>query len=98
MVVPIPKKQKSGPCRVDEYRGISLVSVPYKALCRIVQRRMMEVVEERGLVAEEQGGFRRGRGCRDQVLTLMLLGQVKMQSRRGMFATFVDFRKAYMTE
>ena len=55
----------------------------------------MEVVEERGLVAEEQGGFRRGRGCRDQVLTLLLLGQVKAQSRRGMFATFIDFRKAY---
>ena len=36
-----------GPCRVDEFREISLVSVPYKALCRKVQRRMMEVVEER---------------------------------------------------
>ena len=32
---------------MDEFREISLVSVPYKALCRIVQRRMMEVVEER---------------------------------------------------
>ena len=56
---------------------------------------MVEVVEEKGLVAEEQGGFRRGRGCRDQVLTLMLLGQIKARSRRGMFATLIDFRKAY---
>ena len=95
VVVPIPKKQKSGPCRVDEFRGISLVSVPYKVLCSIVQRRMVEVVEEQGLVAEEQGGFRRGRGCRDQVLSLMLLGQIKARSGRGMFATFIDFRKAY---
>ena len=85
VVVPIPKKQKSGPCRVDEFRGISLVAVLYKALRSIVQKRMMEVVEENGLVAEEQG-FRRGRGCRDQVLTLMLLGQIKAHSRRGMFA------------
>ena len=41
VVVPIPKKQKSGPCRVDEYREISLVAVPYKALCSIMQKRMM---------------------------------------------------------
>ena len=74
-------RRVDGPCRTDEFREVSLVSVPYKALCRIVQRRMMEVVEERGLVAEEQGGFTRGRGCRDQVLTLLLLGQVKAQSR-----------------
>ena len=95
VVVPIPKKQKSGPCRVDEYRGISLVAVPYKALCSIMQKRMMVVVEEKRLVAEEQGVFRRGRGCRDQVMTLMLLGQMKARFGKGMFATFIDFRKAY---
>ena len=59
VVVPIPKMQKSGPCRVDEFKVISLVAVPYKALCSIVQKRMIEVVEEKGLVAEEQGEFRR---------------------------------------
>ena len=35
----------------------------------------MKVVEERQLLDEEQGGFRRERGCRDQNLTLALLGQ-----------------------
>ena len=53
------------------------------------------MVGERNLVAEEQGGFRRGRGCRDQLLTLMLLEQIKAMSKRGMFAGFIDFRKAY---
>ena len=41
------------------------------------------MVGERNLVAEEQGGFRRGRGCRgqgDQLLTLILLGQIKAMS------------------
>ena len=47
IVVPIPKKQNRGPCRVDEFRGISLVAVPYKALCSIVHKRMLEVVEGR---------------------------------------------------
>ena len=39
------------------------------------------MVKGRNLVAEEQGGFRRGRGCRDQLLTLVLLGQMKMLSK-----------------
>ena len=82
-------------CRMDEFRGISLVPVAYKAMCGIIQERLTQVVGERNLVTEEQGGFRRGRGCRDQLLTLMLLGQIKAMSKRGMFAGFIDFRKAY---
>ena len=53
------------------------------------------MVGERNLIAEEQGRFRRGRGCWDQLPTLMLLGQIKAMLRRGMFAGFIDFRKAY---
>ena len=98
VIVPVPKKRRSGACVVDDFRGIALVSVVYKAMCSIVHQRMTQVVEEKQLLAEEQGGFRKGRGCRDQVLTLTLLGQIKAMSRRGMFAAFIDFRKAYMIE
>ena len=91
MITQIPRERQV----VDDFRGIALVSVVYKALCSIVHQRMTQVVEEKQLLAEEQGGFRKGRGCRDQVLTLTLLGQIKAMSRRGMFAAFIDFRKAY---
>ncbi len=53
------------------------------------------MVEEKQLVAEEQGGCRKGRGCRDQLMTLVLLGQMKTVTGRGMFARFIDFKKAY---
>ena len=53
------------------------------------------MVEEKQLVAEEQGGFRKGRGCRDQLMTLVLLGQLKAVSGRGMLFSFIDFKKAY---
>ena len=59
-------KKVRGVCRMDEFRGISLVPVAYKAMCGIIQERLTQVVGERNLVAEEQGGFKRGRGCRDQ--------------------------------
>ena len=95
VVVPIPKKRRSGVCKTDEFRGISLVPVAYKVMCSVIQGRLRHVVEERNLVAEEQGGFRKGRGCRDQLLTLVLLGQVKAVAKRGMLAGFIDFKKAY---
>ena len=49
----------------------------------IVQDRLTQVVEERQLLAEEQGSFRKGRGCRDQMLTLILLGQYSMRTKKG---------------
>ena len=65
-------------------------------MCLIVQERLVEVVEEKQLLAEEQGGFRRGRGCRDQILSLSLLGQTMIAKRRkGMLAAFIDFKKMY---
>ena len=56
-------------------------------MCMIVKERLALVVEEKKLVAEVQGGFRKGRGCRDQILTLMLVRQVQMAMKKsGMMA------------
>ena len=65
VVIPVPKKRSKGPCVTDDFCGISLVSVSYKTMYMIVKERLALVIEERKLVAEEQGGFRKGRGCRD---------------------------------
>ena len=46
------------------------------------------------MVAEEQGGFRKGRGCRDQLITLVLLGHFKAVPGKGMLVSFIDFKKA----
>ena len=98
MVIPVLKKRSRGPCVTDDFCGISFVSVPYKAMCMIVKERLALVVEERKLVAEAQGGFRKGKECRDQILTLMLLGQVQMAARRkGKMAAFIDLKKGYDT-
>ena len=51
------EKKRSGVCRTDEFWGKLLVPVVYKAMCIIIQGRLRHVVEERNLVAEEQGEF-----------------------------------------
>ena len=49
-----------------------------------------------GLIMEEQGGFRKKRGCRDQLLPLVLLEQTEMvRKAAGMREEFIDFAKVY---
>ncbi len=67
IIVPLDKgKGSRSECR--SYRGISLLSVPGKVYGRILTERLMEVTE--GKVSEEQGGFRKGRGCIDQIFAM----------------------------
>ena len=80
---------------MDNFRGVSLSSIVCKVMCMVLNVRLSTVAEER-LIAEEQGGFRKMRGCRDQVLSLVLLGQMEMlKESRGLMAAFIDFSKAY---
>ncbi len=94
-----PGPQKLGVVRARgpaTFRGIALSSVVCKVFCHILKERLATVVEEYNLVVEEQGGFRKGRGCRDQIVSLMLLGQTKLTTQEGGFlAAFIDFSKAY---
>ena len=53
---------------------MSLSSTVCNVMCMVLNNRLSGVAEEEGLIAEEQGGFRKQRGCRDQVLSLVLLG------------------------
>ena len=51
------------------YRGISLLSV----VAGILVGRARRVTE--GLIDDEQGGFRAGRGCADQIFALKQIGE-----------------------
>jgi hypothetical protein len=50
------------------YRGIGLLSIPGKVYRRVIIEKVREIIEMQ--IRDEQGGFRKGRGCVDQVLTL----------------------------
>ena len=81
-MVSVPKEKNKRVCSKEDFRGVSLVAVVYKAMCLIVQERLIKVVKERELLAKEQGGVRRGR-CRDQILSLALLDNKKEERDVG---------------
>jgi hypothetical protein len=75
------------------YRGISLLSVVGKLFSTILNRRIMEWGEREGILADEQGGFRPGRGCVDQIFSFKEV----LRGRKGKktFCCFIDIKKAY---
>ena len=94
--VPVPKKTPVGICETTNFRGIALTSTVSKVMCTVLNNRLSCVAEDEGLIAEEQAGFRKHRGCRDQVLALVLLSQMEVAKRaEGMMVAFIDFSKAY---
>ena len=55
MVVPVPRTRSKELCRTEEFRGISVIPVVYKAMCLIIQEHLVNVEEERQLLVEKQG-------------------------------------------
>ena len=62
-LIPVHKKRARNEC--DNYRGISLLSVPGKVLALVLLERMQVIVEPQLL--EAQCGFRKGRSTVDQI-------------------------------
>ncbi len=53
----------------------------------------MEVTERK--VSEEQGGFRKGRGCVDQIFAMKMLVEEYLGKAKRLYAAFMDLEKAY---
>ncbi len=87
IVVPLCKgKDSRSEC--SSYRGISLLSVPVKVYGRILTERLMEVTE--GKVSEKQGGFRKGRGCIDQIFAMKRLVEEYLGKDKKLYAAYID--------
>lgn len=93
-VVMIPKAggEKSN---MNDYRGISLMSVPLKLVSSIVANRISAAAVEGGAVRAEQAGFRTREECMAQVCTLAEVAQRRARLAKPTYAAFIDFRKAF---
>ena len=92
IVVPI-YKGKGAKDECKNYRGISLLSVPGKVYGRLVIERVRKLTERS--VRDEQGGFRKGRGCVDQVFMLKNICEKYLEKCKDVFVAFMDLEKAY---
>ena len=72
MIVPL-YKDKGERTECKNYRGISLLSLDEKIYAGILVDRVHRVTW--GMIDDEQGGFRTGRGFVDQIFTLKQIGE-----------------------
>ena len=48
-----------------------------------------------GLIDDEHGGFRTGKGCVDQIFTLKQIGEKTREKKRRVYVGFIDLEKVY---
>ena len=87
----IPKKGALSNC--NNWRGITLLSVPSKILAKLIIKRISEAVGQQ--LRQEQAGFRKGRGCIDQIFTLRNIIEQCTEWQRQLYINYVDFEKAF---
>ncbi|KAL6416610.1 hypothetical protein ACFW04_013312 [Cataglyphis niger] len=79
MIVLILKKGEGE--RVEEYRGVSLTSTLYK-VASVLAGRLSEEVEDKGLVPQNQTGFRKELGTMDNIFILNYLVNRQLSKKK----------------
>ena len=90
-IIRIPKKGARSDC--NNWRGITLLSIPSKILAKIIIKRISDAVDS--LLRNEQAGFRPGRGCTDQIFALRNIIEQCSEWQRQLYINFIDFEKAF---
>ena len=95
----IPIHKKGSKLILDNYRGISLLSVTSKLFTSIIYNRLYTWLENNMKICEEQAGFRRHFSTVDHIYTLysMVNNRLHGQKKGKLYVAFIDFKKAFDT-
>ncbi|XP_078663299.1 uncharacterized protein LOC144906655 [Branchiostoma floridae x Branchiostoma belcheri] len=90
-IIKLPKKGDLTDCK--NWRGIMLISVASKILCRVILNRTANAMESR--LRDNQAGFRPNRSCSDQIATLRIIVEQSIEFNSQLYAVFIDYEKAF---
>ena len=77
----------------NNYRGISLLSVPGKVYGNVLTERLMEVTTRK--VSEKQEGFRKGKGYVNQIFAIKIMVEEYLRKGEKLYAAFMDLEETY---
>ncbi len=81
--------------KFDNYRGITVGPILAKMFIMILDKRLSEWVEQHGLCAKGQVGFRKNYRTIDQLFILWTLIKQSKAKKKPLYCCFVDFKKAF---
>jgi hypothetical protein len=91
VIVTLPKKGNLSDC--NNWRGITLLSVPGKAFCSVLLNRLKVKIDQ--TLRQEQAGFRSGRSCCEQIFTLRNIIEQCQELQKPLLINYIDFKKAF---
>ena len=87
--IPIPKKGNAKEC--SSYHTIALISQASKVMLKILQARLQQYVNCE--LPDVQGGFRKGRGTRDQIANIRWKRKKQKNSRKTSISALLTMPK-----
>ena len=94
IIVPLKKPEKDSSLP-SSYRPIALTDHLGKLLETIVNKRLVQFLESKGIINKEQSGFRAKRQCMDQIARLISEVEKCRKQNKQTAAVFLDLEKAY---
>ena len=91
LIIKLAKKRNIKDCK--NWRGITLLSVVEKILCRIIIDRIRNGIDCR--LRKEQAGYRKGKGTTEQVFILRNIIEQVNEWQATLYLNFIDFEKAF---
>ena len=88
-------KNKGSVNNVDNYRGITLLSVIGKLFTSALNERLSQFLDKTGVRGEEQAGFRPGYSTLYQIFILHTLIGLYLHNRKRLYCCFIDYSKAF---
>jgi len=91
----LPLEIKPNATRCEDFRTITLISHAAKILLKVLQKRIEAKVDAICFLSEDQFGFRKGTGTRDDIGTLRVLTERSLEVDRDVYVCIVDYEKAF---
>ena len=78
---------------MHNYHTLALISHASKVMLRILQARLQQYVNRE--LPDVQGGFRKGRGIRDQIANICWIIKKAREFQKIIYFCFIDYTKAF---
>ena len=87
--------EKGNPDDANNYRAVTLVSCLSNVFTDILNKRVIDWVEEIHVISDSQFGFRRGRSTTDAIFLLQSLLQKVLNQKERLYCAFLDLQKEF---
>ena len=81
------------PKNAQNYCTIALISHASKVMLKILQARLQQYVNRE--LPDVQGGFRKGRGTRDQIANIRWIMEKAREFQKNIYFCFIDYGKVF---